>query len=197
MANIISATNTLTDKILGHSSGPLAEILKSIALDMDLDNVAHLRFSKNRSEDVTILTAVNTFPKEWQARYFLKNYSTIDPVVRFGVGATAPFDWETLCRDDPAVRNFFEDAGQHNVGHNGMSIPIRHRTSTLSLVSFSNNMPKEEWEAYKASNIANLQQLAVLIDSAESADRGKLPTPIVPLSSQEERCLVWAAKGKT
>ena len=197
MANVTSATISLTDKILGSNLDPLAEILKLIALDMELENVAHLRFSKNRGEDITVLTAVNTFQKEWQARYFLKNYSIIDPVVRFGVEATAPFDWDTLSRDDPAIHDFFEDAHRHNVGHNGISIPVRNRNNTMSLVSFSSNMSREEWEAYKALNMANLQQLSVLIDSAENADRSKLPTPLVHLTSGEERCLVWAAKGKT
>ena len=143
------------------------------------------------------MTAVNTYSKEWQARYFLKQYSNIDPVVRFGVQATEFFDWERLNRGDPVIGNFFADAVHHGVGRSGLSIPIRNRKNSLSIVSFSNDLPKPEWEAFKASNMANLQQLAALIDSAESIDRNKLPKAPVQLSPREEQCLVWAAKGKT
>jgi DNA-binding CsgD family transcriptional regulator len=197
MANFSSAAVILTDKILGYNSDPLGEVLKKIASEMDLSNIAHLRFNAERSEDITVLTAINTYPKEWQARYFLKQYSNIDPVVRFGVQATAPFDWDTLNRDDPAVREFFADAVRHNVGRHGMSIPVRNRKNSFSVISFSSELDTKEWEAYKASNMTDLQQLAVLIASAESADGGTLTKPAVQLSSQEERCLVWAAKGKT
>lgn len=196
MERIDSAAVKLTDKILGYNSASLAEILKEIALELGLSNIAHLRFATNRSEDVTVLTAVNTYPKEWQARYFLRRYSDIDPVIRFGVQATKPFDWETLNREDPAIENFFADAVRHGVGCNGLSIPIRNRKNYVSLVSFSSDSTKEEWEVFKASNMTNLQQLSALIDSAESVDK-KLPKSPVQLSPREEQCLIWAARGKT
>jgi DNA-binding CsgD family transcriptional regulator len=197
MASIASAAVRLTDKILGYNSAPLGEILKLIAADMGLTNVAHLRFVSERSEDITVLTAINTYSVEWQSRYFLKQYSKIDPVVRFGVQALAPFDWDSLNRDDPVVQNFFADAVRHSVGSKGLSIPVRNRKNSLSLVSFSSDLLDEEWQAYKEANMRDLQQLAVLIDSAQSADSGKLSKPLVQLSQREEQCLVWAAKGKT
>jgi LuxR family transcriptional regulator, quorum-sensing system regulator CinR len=197
MASISSAAILLTDKILGYNSDPLAEILKLTASEMSLSNIAHLRFASDRSEDVTVLTAVNTFSAEWQARYFLKQYSKIDPVVRFGQQARAPFDWATLNRDDPAIQNFFSDAVRHGVGLNGLSIPVRNRKNSLSLVSFSSDLSSEEWEAFKASNLANLEQLSVLIDAAESVDRRKLSKGPVQLTQREEQCLVWAARGRT
>lgn len=197
MASIGSAAIKLTDKILGYNSDPLVEILKLIASEMGLSNISHLRFASDRSEDVTLMTSVNTFSKEWGARYFLKQYSNIDPVVRFGQQASAPFDWAALNRDDPTVENFFADAVRHGVGLNGLSIPVRNRKNSLSVVSFSSDLSGEEWEAFKASNMANLQQLSVLIDAAESVDRRKLSKGPVQLSQREEQCLVWAARGRT
>jgi DNA-binding CsgD family transcriptional regulator len=197
MESIGSAVTKLTDKILGYNSDDLADILKATAAEVGLSHIAHLRFSSDRSEDVTVLTAVNTYSKEWQARYFLKQYSRIDPVIRFGAQATAPFDWDTLNREDPAVQNFFADAVSHHVGRNGLSIPVRNRKNTHSLVSFSSDLPKQEWEKYKLSNMTNLQQLSALIDSAESIDRKKLQKTPVQLSVREEQCLSLAARGKT
>jgi DNA-binding CsgD family transcriptional regulator len=196
MESIGSAVTKLTDKILGYNSDALPDILKAIAAEVGLSNIAHLRFSSARSEDVTVLTAVNTYSREWQARYFLKQYSKVDPVIRFGVQAMAPFDWDELNRDDPAVQNFFADAVNHHVGRNGLSIPVRNRKNTHSLVSFSSDLPQQEWETFKLSNMRNLQQLSALIDSAEGVDR-KLQKSPVQLSEREEQCLIWAARGKT
>ncbi len=197
MESIGSAVTKLTDKLLGYNSDGLADILKAIASEIGLSHIAHLRFASDRSEDVTVLTAVNTYSKEWQARYFLKQYSTLDPVIRFGVLAMAPFDWDILNRDDPAVQNFFADAISHGVGCNGLSIPVRNRKNTHSLVSFSSDLPKPEWEVFKLNNMTNLQQLSALIDSAESIDRKKLQKTPVQLSAREQQCLTWAARGKT
>ncbi len=185
----------LTDKILGYKSDDLADILKAIASEIGVAHIAHFRFSSKRSEDVTLLTGVSTYSSEWQTRYFLKKYLDIDPVIRYGVVAVTTFDWDTLDRDNPAVRNFFEDAIQHGVGRSGLSIPLR-RQNTSSLVSFNSNLPKGEWEAFKASNMTNLQQLSALIDSAAGADRKLNRTP-VHLSAREEQCLKWVARGKT
>ncbi len=197
MDNIGSAAIKLSEKILGTSSDPLAEILKAIASEMGLSNIAHLRFSSASSDDVTVMTAVNTYPIEWQRTYFLKQYGKIDPVVRFGAQATAPFDWSALDRDDPAVRNFFADAGRHKVGLNGLSIPVRNRKNTHSVVSFSSNLPDQEWEAFKSSNMTSFQQLSALIDSAESVERNTLRKAPVQLTPREQQSLVWAARGRT
>ncbi len=198
MESIGSAFTKLTDKILGYNSDPLEEILKSIASETGLSHIVHLRIASKRSEEVAIFGSVNTFSKEWRTRYFLKQYSKIDPVVRFGQQATAPFDWATLNQDDPAVENFFADAVRHGVGLNGLSIPVRSRKNSLSLVSFSSDLAGEEWEAFKASNMGNLQQLAVLIESADSVHtERRLSKGPVQLSQREEQCLVWAARGRT
>lgn len=194
--SIGAASIKLTDKILGYNSDDLADILKAIASEIGVSHIAHLRFASNRSEDVSVLmTSVCTYSKEWQWRYFQKQYSVIDPVIRHGVQAIAPFDWATLNRDDPALQNFFADAILHGVGRNGLSIPVRSRKNSLSLVSFSSDLPEPEWETFKASNMTNLQQLSALIDSAASIDRKLHQIPV--LSPREEQCLMWAARGKT
>jgi DNA-binding CsgD family transcriptional regulator len=196
MESIGSAVTKLTDKILGYTSDELANILKEIASEIGVSHIAHLSLASDRSEDVSVLTAVNTYSKEWGARYFLKKYSEIDPVFRFGVHALAPFDWSTLDRVDPAVQNFFADAIVHGVGRNGLTIPVRKRKNALSLVAFSSDLSEREWEVFKTQNMTNLQQLSALIDSAASIDR-KLQHPPVQLSVREEQCLTWAARGKT
>ena len=140
--------------------------------------------------------AVVTYSRLWQHRYFVKKYMVNDPVIQYGRQAAQPFDWENLLTDDPATKAFFDDALNHIVGRNGISIPLRNRRGVFALVSFTSDLPKVEWEAYKTGNMRGLQLLSVLIDSAANINF-KLPPLPVQLSFREEQCLLWAARGKT
>jgi LuxR family transcriptional regulator, quorum-sensing system regulator CinR len=194
--SIGSAAIRLTDKILGYNSDELAVILKAIAAEVGLSHISYVRISSDKSLDTSVLTAVATFSSEWQFRYFVKQYITVDPIISHGRTAILPFDWDTLSRDDPAILNFFTDAIRHGVGHNGLSIPVRNRKNAYSVVSFMSDLPRREWESFKQFNMASLQQLSALIDSAAGINSKTPPAP-VQLSRREEQCLIWAARGKT
>ena len=64
------------------------------------------------------------------------------------------------------------------------------------MVSFTSDALRPAWETFKKQNMAGLQRLAALIDSATLVD-SKLPGPQVQLSRREEECLVWTGRGKT
>ena len=165
-ASIGSAATRLTDKILGNNSDDLVDILKAIASEIGLSHISYVRFASNRSWDISLLTAVATYSKLWQIRYFLKRYGAVDPVIKRGSAAIVPFDWETLHSDDPPTLKFFADAIRHNVGRNGLSIPVRNRKNTHGLISFTNDATRQEWDTFKKSNMVYLQQLSALINSA-------------------------------
>jgi DNA-binding CsgD family transcriptional regulator len=192
---IDSAAIRLTDTILGHDEPDLEQALKAIAANIGVLHIAYVPLCSQKSEDANLLSAICTYPVAWQARYFKKQYARIDPVIARGSEAVLPFDWDELPKDDPAVRAFFDDAVNHDVGRNGMSIPVRNRKGVRSLVCFTSNHPKDDWAEYKSRNIVKLQPMAVLIDSAASVNF-KLTEP-VELSKREEECLIWAARGKT
>ena len=97
--------------------------------------------------------------------------------------------------DDPIIIDFFADARNHDVGRNGISFPVRNRTSGFSLVSFTSDHLKEGWIEYKKNNMPKLQLVASLIDSAASLTGNSCLTP-VSLSKREEQCLNLAAGGK-
>ena len=194
--SIDAAAIRLTDTILGYNEEDLAETLKAIAFAIGVAHISYVRFAPDKSSDTTMLTAAMTYSREWQLRYFFKQYDKVDPVIAHGRHAVLPFDWETLISDDPEVMDFFADAAHFNVGRNGISIPVRNRKGVFSLVSFTSDVSRSEWEAYKIDNIVKLQLLSVLIDSAANIN-SKLPSAPVHLSRREEQCLIWAARGKT
>jgi DNA-binding CsgD family transcriptional regulator len=194
--SIESVTAQLTETILGNDTHDLAETLRSIASEIGVSHIAYLRMSPDKSPDVCQLVAVVTYSRLWQHRYFVKKYVTNDPVIFYGREADQPFDWANVPVDDPATKAFFADALNHSVGRNGLSIPLRNRRGVFALVSFTSDLSKDEWEAYKAANMRSLKLLSVLIDSAANINF-KLPSFPVHLSNREEQCLVWAARGKT
>jgi len=193
---IESAAIRLTDTILGYNEQDLEETLKAIAADIGVTHIAYMRFAPDKSSDASLLTGTVTYSIQWQTRYFLKQYVLIDPVITNGSKAVLPFDWDELPRDDPAIQAFFTDALSHEVGRNGISVPVRNRRGVYSLVSFSSNHTKPEWQEFKKNNMVKLQLISVLIDSAASVNL-KLSSPPVKLSKREEQCLIWAARGKT
>jgi DNA-binding CsgD family transcriptional regulator len=194
--SIESATARLTETILGNDDHDLAETLRTIASDIGLSHISYVRLSPDKSPDMCLLVAVVTYSRLWQHRYFVKKYMSNDPVIFYGRASDHPFDWSSLPVDDPATKSFFADALNHSVGRNGLTIPLRNRRGVCALVSFTSDLPTDEWEAYKAANMAKLKLLSVLIDSASHINF-KLPAFPVHLSNREEQCLLWAARGKT
>ena len=161
---IDSAAIRLTDTILGQDEPDLEQALKAIAANIGLLHIAYVPLCSQKSEDANLLSAICTYPVAWQARYFKKQYARIDPVIARGSEAVLPFDWDELPKDDPAVRAFFDDAADHDVGRNGLSIPIRNRKGVRSLVSFTSNHSKDDWARYKSRNMIKLHPMAVLIE---------------------------------
>ena len=193
---IDAAAIRLTDTILGDDGPDLEQTLKAIAANIGVLHIAYAPLCSQKSEDANLLSAICTYPVAWQARYFKKQYARIDPVIARGSEAVLPFDWDELPKDDPAARAFFDDAADHDVGRNGLSIPVRNRKGVRSLVSFTSNHSKDDWAAYKSRNMVKLQPMAVLINSAAGINFKLTPEP-VELSKREEECLIWAARGKT
>ena len=88
-------------------------------------------------------------------------------------------------KDDPAALAFFDDAADHDVGRNGLSILVRNRKGLRSLVSFTSNHSKDDWAEYKSRNMVKLQPMAVLIDFAAGINFKLTPEP-VELSKRED-----------
>lgn len=193
-----SAAMKLTYKILGHEAGDLLDILKELAPELGVSHIAYVRMGSNKSLDSSLLASTVTYPKEWQRRYFLKQYFLMDPVLQYGISTSLRhFDWADAEGGSPVIREFFSDAARHKVGSNGISILVRNRKNTYAIVSFTNDMTRSDWEIFKSTNLGKLYHASALIDSAAMTG-SKLPdVPDVNLSLREEQCLTWAARGKT
>ena len=155
----------LTYKIIGHKTGDLLEILRQFALEIGVDHIAYVRMGSNKSLDSSLFASYVTYPKEWQRRYFLKQYFLTDPILRYGMNTPLDhFDWADVDEGSPAIRDFFFDAARHKVGSNGISILVRNRKNSYAIVSFTSDMAKEDWQEFKSINLGQLCHASALID---------------------------------
>ena len=194
--NIDAAAEKLTEAIFRGEERPLSEILTALARDLSLTHISYIRLAKGGSEDLSTLTAVVTYPWNWQLRYFERNYVKIDPVIKHARQAVLPYDWQELINEDATVTGFLEDAKAHGLGRCGLSIPIRGRKNWVSVVSFNSMHTDEEWEQYKSINIGKLNIISLLIDNVAARDV-VLDRPETKISERELQCLIWSARGKT
>jgi LuxR family transcriptional regulator, activator of conjugal transfer of Ti plasmids len=192
------AATKLTYKILGHETDGLLDILKELAPELGVSHIAYVRMGSKKSLDSSLLASAVTYPKEWQRRYFVKQYYLMDPVLQYGINTSlAHFDWDDADRGSAVIKDFFADAARHKVGSNGISILVRNRKNTYAIVSFTSDMTRSDWEIFKKASMEKLCHASALIDAAAMAG-SKLPDiPDVDLSLREEQCLTWAARGKT
>jgi len=193
-----SAAMKLTFKIIGHQTDDLIDILREFASEIGVDHIAYVRMGSNKSLESSLFASYVTYPKEWQRRYFLKQYFLTDPILRYGMNTSLNhFDWGDVDEGSPAIKDFFTDAARHKVGSNGISILVRNRKNSYAIVSFTSDMTKEDWQKFKIINIDKLYHASALIDSAAMTG-SKLPEiSEINLSLREEQCLIWAARGKT
>jgi hypothetical protein len=78
---IDAAAIRLTETILGEEAPDLEETLKAIALNIGVLHIAYAPLCLQKSVDANLFRAVCTYPPAWQARYFMKQYAKIDPVI--------------------------------------------------------------------------------------------------------------------
>jgi DNA-binding CsgD family transcriptional regulator len=136
-----------------------------------------------------------TYGPEWIARYFLKRYVQIDPIVQQGFLRQLPFDWREF-EITPETAVFFDDARQHGVGAYGYSIPITDKAGRRAIFSINMAEPATSWDRFVADNRAEWIEVAyrVHLKAIHEIHDGKDPVP--SLSTRERECLSWVARGK-
>lgn len=136
-----------------------------------------------------------TYRDAWVARYLLRGYVKVDPIVREGLIRQMPFDWREVEVPQSAY-DFLLEAQEHGVGPNGYSIPITDK-KRRALLSLNSRKPASEW-----SNLVEMYRhewldLAFLIHRKAVFELHGEHDPIPLLGPREKECLQWSALGKT
>ncbi|OOO27778.1 LuxR family transcriptional regulator [Agrobacterium salinitolerans] len=136
-----------------------------------------------------------TYRDAWVARYLLRGYVKVDPIVREGLERQLPFEWREV-EVSQAAHAFLLDAQEHGVGANGYSIPIVDK-KRRALFSLNSRKPDSEWS--KQVEMCRLEwlDLAFLIHRKAVFELHGEHDPIPQLAPREKECLHWSALGKT
>jgi DNA-binding CsgD family transcriptional regulator len=136
-----------------------------------------------------------TYPDAWVARYLLKGYVGIDPIVRAGFGRALPFDWSEI-EIVSADRPFLEDAERHGIGGQGYSIPITDRAKRRAMLSVNSQLPPASWHVLTARFAEEWIELGLLIHRIAIGELYGADDPVPMLYPREIECLHWTALGK-
>ena len=189
-----SATR-LTEKILGWNSEQLVDILHELAFELNLSHISVLSLTTNKSWDISVLTSVSTYSKEWQTRYFLKRYGEIDPVLKRASTAVLPFDWADLEIENRTVSNSLRCYSARDRMPRSVNSRPKSKDHTLACVVHKRHAPAGLGELQIVEHA--IPSAIVCFDRFRCELWRKQPKSDVQLSPREEECLVWAGRGKT
>ncbi|MCG8273889.1 LuxR family transcriptional regulator [Aquamicrobium sp. NLF2-7] len=136
-----------------------------------------------------------TYPDSWIARYLLKGYVEIDPIVRDGFSRRLPFHWhEATVGPDAAA--FLADASAHGIGGQGYSIPVVDKARRRGLLSINSALPVGQWAALVQRHRQEWASLAQIVHGKAIYELHGEADPVPALSRRELECLHWTALGK-
>lgn len=138
----------------------------------------------------------STYPALWVARYLLKRYWQIDPIMREGFRRSAPFDWADIARTTPREEEFFRDAARFKVGRNGLLIPLTTRHNQRGILSISSDLRGSAWQDYKATFLHDFLEVGVALHKRAIKEVFGDTEPPPRLSPRETEVLRWVAEGK-
>lgn len=139
-----------------------------------------------------------TYSDSWIARYFDQDYFSVDPVIDEANRSFLPFNWTQLDWNTRRRRDFLEDAIEHNVGRNGLTVPIRGPDGQLAFFSLTTDRPAKSWDQQLRSKLTELHSLAHHFHQANLRVEGvEQPEAQSSLTTREREVLQWAAAGKT
>ncbi|MEM7694763.1 MAG: LuxR family transcriptional regulator [Pseudomonadota bacterium] len=138
----------------------------------------------------------STYPALWMARYLMKRYWRVDPIITEGFRRAAPFDWATIDRSTPRIAEFFDDAARFKVGQNGMCVPLTDRSGRRGILSLSSDLEGNAWTDYAAAFLKDFIEVGAALHARglkEVFGDAKAPPRLSP---REKEVLRWTAEGK-
>lgn len=137
-----------------------------------------------------------TYAERWTELYVDKRYFEIDPVMDVMRWSLLPVDWSSLDRKPDEVRRFFEAAHAHDIGPNGLTIPVRGPKGERCLFSVASSLRNTGWARLRADSVHDLLVLShYLHEKVLTVTRLREVGRYRDLSKRERQCLQLLATG--
>lgn len=195
----MTSSNDDIDSKLAEICGDLAEsLIDGIFQLRDRLQVKHLVYhgARHWSKPVDEPFVRLTYPAEWVHRYITRNYMRLDPVIREGFQRTLPFNWTEVGPANELEEAFFVDAGTHDIGKSGYSIPLRDKNGRRALLSISSDDDPDVWAERCMKNKRLWIAVGNFIHHQAALEMGN-EVSMPRLTPREREVLYWTAQGKT
>lgn len=135
--------------------------------------------------------AALSYDPAWVDRYVSKAYDRIDPVVQGCFRRFHPIDWKALDWSSKPARAFFQEARDHGVGNQGLSMPVRGPTGHFAVFTINQSTDDVEWQRYRreyldslilTSHFLNLKALELELGTDTVPQRALSPREVDALS---------------
>jgi len=171
----------------------MIEIQKKLEYDFIIYNI---QFSSSFKE--TFFISLGTFPNEWIEHYAVKDYSSIDPIVKHCISSHTPISWNQFYNyKDSKIADMFQEVSKFGL-LGGVSIGYRVNSGEVGIFSVSKKEPLSEETSLYCNAILYMTALQPYIhDSLKRVSNNYNSNNSSPLTKRELECLTWTADGKT
>lgn len=175
------------------------DVAAAIAVFRDHYDLAHITY--HHAQTVPGKMAVDapfvrtTYPDAWIARYLMKGYVSIDPIVREGLLRSLPFDWSEV-EIGPECGALFLDFQAHGLGANGFSIPITDKAGRRALLSLNAHPSETNWAGLVSESRKDWIELAHAVHRKAIHELYGAHDPVPAISPRELETLYWVGQGK-
>ena len=161
-----------------------------------LSNVAYLGVNIPGVPTEGGVYVTTTYSPDWHARYFSRNYVSIDPIVRHGLQRIVPLDWSEIDMSERPLKEFFGEAHEFGVGRQGLSVPLRGMHGETALFSINAELLDRDWRLFRREYVRDFQLLGSYFH-AHVLQREGVDELVPELPGRQIEVLKWAAAGKT
>lgn len=154
----------------------------------------HMMQSISMRQNIDAPFVKTTYPAEWVARYLMKNYIMVDPVLKEGMLRALPFNWTELTPETSALV-MMKDFQEFDLGKGGFSIPITDKKGRRALLSLNSTSSEEDWDEIITLYIDDWIELGNLLHRKVIIELFGKIDPAPTLTPRELETLNFAAQG--
>ncbi len=136
-----------------------------------------------------------SYTPDWIHRYFEARYDAIDPVTASAALSFAPVDWAELDWGAAPRRRFRGEAGEHGVGNQGYTVPVRGPGGQFALFTVNKACRPADWARLLCDWRSDFMLLAHYTHQQALRLAGVAPKSAPSLSPRERDALSLLAAG--
>ncbi|CAK7262323.1 MAG TPA: autoinducer binding domain-containing protein [Shinella sp.] len=182
----------LTEQMsLAHDDAAVADVLQKMTSDAGFSYFAYLNLQAETQ------TAISTYPKEWQVRYFEKKFAHIDPVVLNAKSRPEAFAWSNTVTPGMTKerRAFYGEASEFGI-RSGISVPINTGFGRMAMLTLASDEPNAG-EGLDFSPVMAAASFGQVHSRMEVMRVRPTRVTRIRMKANELTCLRWCSEGKT